>query len=132
MMVVGLVTGRRPTRRQRIAGSRGTVPVRDANSRREEQSRGRFAPSAPAAWIDARRGPVCSADDGRCAARRRVRAGVAAGRGSRCANGGITVRATRIDAPPRLDGVLDEELYRTIQPVTDFIQQEPVEGRARY
>jgi hypothetical protein len=45
------------------------------------------------------------------------------------ANGDITVRATRIDTPPRLDGVLDEEFYRTIQPVTDFVQQDPDEGR---
>jgi hypothetical protein len=44
-------------------------------------------------------------------------------------DGRVTVRATRIDAPPRIDGVLDEEIYRTLAPVTDFIQQEPDEGQ---
>jgi hypothetical protein len=42
---------------------------------------------------------------------------------------GITVRATRIETPPRIDGALDDALYRTIQPITDFIQQDPDEGQ---
>jgi Domain of unknown function (DUF5916)/Carbohydrate family 9 binding domain-like len=44
-------------------------------------------------------------------------------------NGGVTVRATRIDAPPRVDGTLDEELYRSVTPITGFIQQDPDEGQ---
>ena len=47
---------------------------------------------------------------------------------TRAADGAVTVRATRIDTPIRLDGRLDEEVYRRIPPITDFIQQEPVEG----
>jgi uncharacterized protein DUF5916/cellulose/xylan binding protein with CBM9 domain len=43
--------------------------------------------------------------------------------------GRVTVRAVRVAEPPRIDGVLDEEAYRTIQPIADFIQQEPDEGR---
>ena len=38
------------------------------------------------------------------------------------------MRATRLDAPLQLDGQLDERVYRDIEPVTDFIQQEPDEG----
>jgi hypothetical protein len=47
----------------------------------------------------------------------------------RDADGRVTVRATRVDAPPQVDGVLDEELYRTLPPVTGFIQQDPDEGQ---
>ena len=42
--------------------------------------------------------------------------------------GRATIRAIRLDAPLRLDGQLDEAVYQTIRPVTDFIQQEPDEG----
>ena len=42
--------------------------------------------------------------------------------------GRVTMRAIRLDAPLRLDGQLDEAVYQTIPPVTDFIQQEPDEG----
>ena len=38
------------------------------------------------------------------------------------------MRAIRLDEPIRLDGQLDERVYQTIAPVTDFIQQEPNEG----
>ena len=38
------------------------------------------------------------------------------------------MRAIRLDEPLRLDGRLDERVYQTIAPVTDFIQQEPNEG----
>ncbi|MCY4601375.1 MAG: DUF5916 domain-containing protein [Acidobacteria bacterium] len=47
---------------------------------------------------------------------------------SRDADGRTTVRAIRLDAGIRLDGVLDEEVYRSVQPITDFLQQVPVEG----
>jgi hypothetical protein len=38
-----------------------------------------------------------------------------------------TVRAHRIQSPLRVDGRLDEEFYRTIEPITGFVQQEPDE-----
>ncbi len=41
---------------------------------------------------------------------------------------GITIRATRITAPMRIDGRLDEEVYRQVPAITEFIQQEPQEG----
>ena len=42
--------------------------------------------------------------------------------------GRTTVRAVRLTAPLRLDGALDEELDRTLTPVSDFIQAEPSPG----
>jgi hypothetical protein len=47
---------------------------------------------------------------------------------TRDADGGTTVRATRIQEPLELDGRLDESWYKTIPPLDDFIQQEPREG----
>jgi hypothetical protein len=41
----------------------------------------------------------------------------------------VTVRAFRVQSPLRIDGRLDEEAYRAIEPLTDFIQQEPDEGQ---
>jgi hypothetical protein len=41
----------------------------------------------------------------------------------------VTVRAVRVEEPPRVDGLLDEQLYRTLPPITDFIQQDPNEGQ---
>jgi hypothetical protein len=41
----------------------------------------------------------------------------------------VTVRAFRVHSPLRIDGRLDEEVYRTIDPIGDFIQQEPDEGQ---
>src|SRR5262245_40058491 len=46
----------------------------------------------------------------------------------RIANDNVTVRAVRIDSPPKIDGRLDEGIYAQIEPITDFIQQEPREG----
>src|SRR5215207_5070171 len=43
-------------------------------------------------------------------------------------NGGTTVRAVRIDAPLRIDGALDEDIYRRVAPMTGFIQIEPDDG----
>ena len=42
--------------------------------------------------------------------------------------GGTTVRATRLTQEIRLDGRLDEGVYRTVQPITGLIQQIPDEG----
>ncbi len=42
--------------------------------------------------------------------------------------GGASVRAVRLPSPLRLDGHLDETIYASVPPMSDFIQQEPVEG----
>ncbi|MYI75823.1 MAG: hypothetical protein F4057_11120, partial [Acidobacteria bacterium] len=47
---------------------------------------------------------------------------------NRDAAGRTTVRAIRLAAGIRLDGVLDEEVYREIAPITDFVQQVPAVG----
>ena len=47
---------------------------------------------------------------------------------SRDAQGRMTMRAVRLEGPLRLDGLLDELVYQTVTPVTDFVQQEPDEG----
>lgn len=48
---------------------------------------------------------------------------------SRDTEGRITLRATRIDAPLRLDGVLDDAPYSQVPSIDNFIQQEPNEGQ---
>jgi hypothetical protein len=48
---------------------------------------------------------------------------------TRDADGRVTVHATRVETPPRVDGILDDELYRRLAPVTDFVQQDPDEGQ---
>jgi hypothetical protein len=47
---------------------------------------------------------------------------------ARDAQGRVTVRAVRLTAPLRIDAQLDEALYSTITPVSDFIQLEPRPG----
>ena len=47
---------------------------------------------------------------------------------NRDAEGRTTIRATRLDAPLRIDGVLDENIYRTVEPVSGLIQIEPRPG----
>ncbi len=47
---------------------------------------------------------------------------------SRDAEGRVTVRATRLSGDLDLDGRLDESVYETVQPITDFVQQIPDEG----
>ena len=42
--------------------------------------------------------------------------------------GGVTVRAVRIDAPLRIDGRLDEEVYGRVEAMSGFIQNDPAEG----
>jgi hypothetical protein len=46
----------------------------------------------------------------------------------RDADGRATVRAIRLSAPLRLDGQLDEAVYSEVPSISDFYQQEPVEG----
>ena len=46
----------------------------------------------------------------------------------RDAEGKTTVRAVRVAAPLRVDGLLDEALYRSMTPLSDFIQSEPQAG----
>ena len=47
---------------------------------------------------------------------------------SRNAEGGVSIRATRV-AGLKVDGVLDDEAYSSVLPVTDFVQQDPAEGQ---
>jgi hypothetical protein len=47
---------------------------------------------------------------------------------TRDGSGQTIIRATRISTPPRLDGRLDDAVYREVTPVMGFIQQEPREG----
>jgi hypothetical protein len=42
--------------------------------------------------------------------------------------GRATIRAVRVTTPLRIDGALDEPLYSSVPPISDFIQQEPREG----
>ena len=44
--------------------------------------------------------------------------------------GRTTVRIVQLSAPLRVDGNLDEDLYRRVSPISDFIQVEPVHGAA--
>jgi hypothetical protein len=49
---------------------------------------------------------------------------------ARDADGRVTVRAIRLNAPLRVDGRLDEVVYREYTPMSDFIQNEPLPGGA--
>ena len=48
----------------------------------------------------------------------------------RDANGKISIQATRYDGAVNIDGNLDEAVYRELTPISDFVQQIPVEGAA--
>lgn len=48
---------------------------------------------------------------------------------SRTAADNVTVRAFRVAEPLRIDGRLEEDAYRSIEPISNFIQQEPDEGQ---
>ena len=48
---------------------------------------------------------------------------------ARDADGRITVRAMRAAERIRVDGRLDEDIYEATEAITDFVQQEPDEGR---
>ena len=39
-----------------------------------------------------------------------------------------TVRPTRIDTPPKIDGRLDDEVWRSAALITEFVQQAPLDG----
>ena len=39
-----------------------------------------------------------------------------------------TVRPTRIDTPPDIDGRLDDEIWKTAALITEFVQQSPLDG----
>ena len=47
---------------------------------------------------------------------------------ARDGQGRFTVRATRLPAPLRIDGQLDEAPYSTVEPIGDFVQLEPTAG----
>jgi hypothetical protein len=47
---------------------------------------------------------------------------------SRDESGRATIRAVRIDAPLRIDGMLDEPIYSAVPPITEFLQMEPRRG----
>ena len=47
---------------------------------------------------------------------------------ARDGQGRVTIRATHIPVPLRVDGQLDEGPYNTVEPVGDFIQVEPTAG----
>ena len=47
---------------------------------------------------------------------------------ARDGQGRVTVRATRLPAPLRIDGQLDEGPYSTVEPIGDFVQVEPAAG----
>jgi hypothetical protein len=49
---------------------------------------------------------------------------------TRDAEGRATVRAVRVSQPLRIDGTLDEALYRDVPSMSDFIQVEPQAGQA--
>src|SRR5215510_5561325 len=49
---------------------------------------------------------------------------------SRDASGrNVIIRAVRVDTPIKVDGKLDEAIYQTSPPITDFLQVEPHEGQ---
>ena len=47
---------------------------------------------------------------------------------SRDGDGRATVRAIRLSEPLRVDGALDEAVYRDVPPFCDFFQIEPTPG----
>jgi Domain of unknown function (DUF5916)/Carbohydrate family 9 binding domain-like len=49
---------------------------------------------------------------------------------TRDSEGRATVRAVRVSQPLRIDGALDEVLYRDVRSISDFIQVEPDGGQA--
>ena len=47
---------------------------------------------------------------------------------NRDASGRVTIRAVALPEPLSVDGRLDERVYATVPAISDFIQQEPIEG----
>ena len=52
----------------------------------------------------------------------------ASGAGYAALTGRPRVRATRTDAPPAIDGRLDDEVWRTAAMLSEFVQQSPLDG----
>ena len=48
---------------------------------------------------------------------------------ARDSEGGVTVRAVRVDQPIRIDGALDEAIYSQARSIDDFVQIEPEYGQ---
>jgi hypothetical protein len=65
-------------------------------------------------------GPVTLEGDPGASGRAAVSVGILAGR--------PTVSAIRANAPPRIDGRLDDPIWRTAVRITEFVQQRPLEG----
>src|SRR2546425_12662582 len=40
-----------------------------------------------------------------------------------------SITAVRVTAAPRIDGILDDDVWKLAQPATDFIQRDPDEGK---
>ena len=91
-------------------GSAGAEPGSTGPAAAPTPSSGRAGFNAPASVSDAPPPPVPPAVIRRDAA------------------GRATVRATRLTAPVRLDGSLDEQVYREIPSMSDFVQALPDEG----
>src|SRR5687767_2761477 len=49
---------------------------------------------------------------------------------ARDSSGRATIRAVDLAAPLRVDGRLDEALYSSVPPISDFLQMEPQHGSA--
>src|SRR5688572_33327689 len=47
---------------------------------------------------------------------------------ARDGEGHVTVRAIRVTTPLRIDGALDEAVYSSASPMSDFVQAEPRSG----
>jgi len=47
---------------------------------------------------------------------------------NRAPDGGVTARAVRVDEPLSIDGRLDEPVYGRVPAMSDFVQNDPVEG----
>ncbi len=101
---------RRAARRPCPAGRTARLPAALASCVLLAAGATRAAPQEPAPAIDGPPAPVPPATI------------------TRDADGGATVRAVRLDAPLRLDGVLDEPVYARVEPFGGFIQQAPDEG----
>ena len=41
---------------------------------------------------------------------------------------GLSAEALRVDRAPKLDGTLDDQVWQSAKPITDFRQREPQEG----
>jgi hypothetical protein len=51
------------------------------------------------------------------------------GKAAKTGQSGQDAQASLVEHPPRLDGTLDDPLWQTAVPITDFRQREPLEGQ---